>query len=90
MNWERTGEGSFFLLTTTSIPTLGPTQLPIQWVPGVLSLGVKQPGHEGQGQEYVELYLHSSNMPSWGGAKLKKSTGTTLPLPGEGSDCDIF
>jgi hypothetical protein len=25
---------------------LGPTQPPIQWVPGAHSLGVKQPGHE--------------------------------------------
>jgi hypothetical protein len=24
---------------------LGPTQPPFQWVPGALSLGVKQPGH---------------------------------------------
>jgi len=26
--------------------TLGLTQLPIQWVPGTLSLGVKRPGRE--------------------------------------------
>jgi hypothetical protein len=25
---------------------LGPTQPPIQWITGALSLGVKQPGHE--------------------------------------------
>jgi hypothetical protein len=30
-----------FLLATVSILTLGPTQLPIQWVPGALSPGVK-------------------------------------------------
>jgi hypothetical protein len=30
-----------FLFTTTSRTVLGPTQPPIQWVPGVLSLGVK-------------------------------------------------
>jgi hypothetical protein len=35
-----------FLLTTASKPALGPTQLPIQWVPGALSLGVKRPGRE--------------------------------------------
>jgi len=29
-----------------SIPALGPTQPPIQWVPGALSLGVKLLGHE--------------------------------------------
>jgi hypothetical protein len=35
-----------FLFTTMSIPDLRPTQPPIQWVPGTLYLGVKQPGHE--------------------------------------------
>jgi hypothetical protein len=35
-----------FLFTTTSRLTLGPTQPPIQWVLGTLSLRVKQPGHE--------------------------------------------
>jgi hypothetical protein len=33
------------------------------------------------GQECVELFLHSPNMPSWRGAQLKKSTVITLPLP---------
>jgi len=28
----------------------------------------------------VELYLHSSNTPSWRGAQLRKNTGTTLPF----------
>jgi hypothetical protein len=32
-----------FLFTTVSRTTLGPTQPPIQWVPGALSLGVKRP-----------------------------------------------
>jgi hypothetical protein len=36
----------FFLFATASRPTLGPTQPPIQWVPGVLSLGVKRLGRE--------------------------------------------
>jgi hypothetical protein len=31
-----------FLFTTTSRPALGLTQPPIQWLPGALSLGVKQ------------------------------------------------
>jgi hypothetical protein len=35
-----------FLLTTSSKPALGPTQPHIHWVPGTLSLGVKQPGRE--------------------------------------------
>jgi hypothetical protein len=35
-----------FLFTTASRPALGPTHLPIQWVPEALFLGVKRPGHE--------------------------------------------
>jgi hypothetical protein len=35
-----------FLFTTASRTALGPTQPPIQWVPGALSLGVKWPGYE--------------------------------------------
>jgi hypothetical protein len=34
------------LFTTASKTALGPTQPPIQWVPGALSLGVKRPGRE--------------------------------------------
>jgi len=32
--------------TTASRTALGPTQRPMQWVPGALSLGVKRPGRE--------------------------------------------
>jgi hypothetical protein len=35
-----------FLFTTASRTALGPTQPPIQGVPGALSLGVKRPGRE--------------------------------------------
>jgi hypothetical protein len=35
-----------FLFATASRPVLGPTQPPIQWVSGALSLGVKRPGRE--------------------------------------------
>jgi hypothetical protein len=34
------------VFTTASRTALGPTQPPIQCVPGALSLGVKQPGRE--------------------------------------------
>ena len=39
------GQGKIFLLSKKSIPTLGPTLPPIQWIPGS-SLGVKRPGRE--------------------------------------------
>jgi hypothetical protein len=55
---SRRGMG-IFLFTTASRTALGPNQLPIQWVPGALSLGVKR------------LYLHSPNMPLWRGDQLK-------------------
>jgi len=42
------------------------TEPPIQWIPGAVSLDVKRPGRETdhtsiqyQGQECVELYIHS-------------------------------
>jgi hypothetical protein len=40
---SRRGLG-IFLFTTMSRTALRPTQPPIQWVPGALSLGVKRPG----------------------------------------------
>jgi hypothetical protein len=47
--WGRSSSpssGKIFLLSTSSRPVLGPTQLPIQWVPRALSPGVKWPGRE--------------------------------------------
>jgi hypothetical protein len=34
-----------------------------------------------RGQECVELYLHTLNMPSWRGAQLKHGDNFALPLP---------
>jgi hypothetical protein len=42
---SRQGLG-IFLFTTVSRPALGPTQPPIQLVPGTLSVGVNRPGRE--------------------------------------------
>jgi hypothetical protein len=42
---SRRGLG-IFLFTTASRTALGPTQPPIQWLPGALSLGVKWLGRE--------------------------------------------
>jgi hypothetical protein len=35
-----------FLFTAASSMALEPTQPPVQWVPGALSLGAKRPGRE--------------------------------------------
>jgi hypothetical protein len=40
------GKVKNFLFSTSSKPVLGSTQPPIQWLPWVLSLGVKRPGYE--------------------------------------------
>jgi hypothetical protein len=64
---SRRGLGIFLFTTAVSGTALGPTQPPIQCVPGALSLGVKRPGREAdhspptsaEVKEWVELYLHS-------------------------------
>jgi hypothetical protein len=64
---------AIFLFTTVSRTALESSQPPIQWVPGALPLGVKWPGHEtdhsppysAKVKEYVEIFLHSLDMPSW-------------------------
>jgi hypothetical protein len=69
----------FLPFTTASRTALGPTQPPMQWVPGALSLAVKRPGckadhsppSSAEVKEWVKLYLHSPNTPPWRGAQLK-------------------
>jgi hypothetical protein len=69
-----------FLFTTASGTSLGPTQPPIQWVPGAFTLGLKRPEREAdhsppsnaEVKECLEQYLHSHNTPSWRGAQFKK------------------
>jgi hypothetical protein len=73
--YSRRGLG-IFPVTIVFRMTVGPTHPPIQWVPGALSLGVKRLGHEADHsppssakvKEYLELYLHFPNTPSWRGA----------------------
>ena len=63
-------------------PSLGPSQPPIQWVPGLFP-GVKRPGRgvdhppssSARFKEIVQLYLYSPFGPSW------PVLGRTLTLP---------
>jgi hypothetical protein len=56
-----------FLFSTSSIPALGSTQPPIQWVPGALFPRVNRPGREADHspptsaelKKNVDLYIHS-------------------------------
>jgi hypothetical protein len=41
------GMGKIFLFSTASRLALGLTQPPIEWVPGVIFLGIKRVGREG-------------------------------------------
>jgi hypothetical protein len=61
-----------FLFTTVSRTVLGPTQPPIQWIPGALSLGVKWLWCEA---DHSPPSSAKVNAPSWHGAQLKKAQG---------------
>jgi hypothetical protein len=83
----RRGLGIFF--TTASRPALGPTQPPIQWVPGTLSVGVKRLGREANHsppssaeiKECVYLYFPSLHTPSWLCAQFKNWLRDDFTLP---------
>jgi hypothetical protein len=87
--WQRLG---IFLFTTASRPTLGPTQPPTQWVPGVLSLWVRRVGREADHSspstaEVMNAWSYTSApqyvFMAWCSVK---NTGTSLPLPFAWSD----
>jgi hypothetical protein len=61
-------QGKDFLFSITSTPAVGPTQPPIQWVPGVLSLGVKRSGREADhsppaSAEVKKMWIYTSTPP---------------------------
>jgi hypothetical protein len=72
------------LFTTASRTALGPTQPPIQWVPGAFPWGYSGRGvklttpSNAEVKEWVELYLHYLNTPSWRGAQLKHRDNFTF------------
>jgi hypothetical protein len=86
LGFDSRQELGIFLFAAASRTALGPTQPPIQWVPGALFLGVKRLGREAdhsspssvEVKECVELYRHSPNTPSWGGAQLKHRDNFTF------------
>jgi hypothetical protein len=82
-----------FFFTTAFRTALGPTQPPIQWVPGTFSLAVNRPGREAdhsppssaEVKEWVELYFHSPNTPSWRGTQLKHRDNFTFTFTSRNS-----
>jgi hypothetical protein len=57
-----------FHFSVSSRPALGPTQPPIQWTPGALSLGVKRPGCEADhlpptSAEDKKMWIYTSSHP---------------------------
>jgi hypothetical protein len=87
MGWTIGGSKVRFPAGAGNFSLLGPTQL-IQWLLGVLSLGVNQTAREAdhsppssaEFKECVKLYLHPPNTPSWGGDQLKHRDNFTLYL----------
>jgi phage terminase large subunit-like protein len=66
----------------SSRPVQGPTQPPIQWVPGAISPGIKRLEREGDhshptSAEVKKTWIYTSTPPH---AFMALSTGTTLPF----------
>jgi hypothetical protein len=86
VRFESRQELEIFLFSTVSRLVLEPTHSPIQWVTGVLSLGVKRPSRE------VAIHLHLVPRSEMHGAVpplqyafmiwclVKKTRGTNLPF----------
>jgi hypothetical protein len=77
-----------FLFDSASRTALGPTQPPIQWVPGALSMGVKWSGREADHSppssaevKSVWSYVSTPSMRLHGVVLSLKNTWTNLPLP---------
>jgi hypothetical protein len=74
-----------FLFTTASRPALGPTQPPIRWVPGALSLGIKRPGREADhsppsSTEVKHAWSYTSTPPIRFHGVLSEGISTILPF----------
>jgi len=87
------GRLGIFLITIASTPALRPSQPPIQWVPGALSLRVKRLGREADHTPLssaevkgVELYIHSPILLH-GMELLKTSVLLQIILPAEARSC---
>jgi len=65
----------------------------MQWLTGAPSLWVKWLGHENDhsrpSSAEMNMWSSTPNTPSWHHAQLKKSTGTSLPLPLHSPDTRI-
>jgi hypothetical protein len=62
------GRVKIFLFSTASRPVLGPTQPPIQWVPGAVPPGVKRQGREADrspptSAEVKKTWIYTSTPP---------------------------
>jgi hypothetical protein len=57
------GRGKSFLLSTSSRPVLGPTQLPIKWILGVKRLGCEADPSPATSAEGKNTWIYTSTPP---------------------------